>query len=214
MRRTTSNMFGRRLHTTCALVAFLAGACVDGIEPVDEEGLSGYADDTDGADDGPDDGNGDAVDRATPEHAEPDRVSEVDEQAVGLIAAGSGHTWTLTILNGNTGSLSDFGDGDAPDLYVKRFCANQYRNKTQVVNNSTRPIWNRTLLSAFLSNAYMRTCYIELWDADANGHDYGGRVSLGQYVDEMTRYGLSSIIRQTLFTADDDTVVYIKLQRD
>ncbi len=189
-----------------SLVALLAGACVAevGGEPGDEI----IDDDTEDRDEHAE------VDRAALELTEPER--NIDDETPtndgGLIAA-TLRNWSINVWYGAAGLSADFGDGDKPDLYVKRFCGGSYRNQTRVVSNSTGPFWNETLLSTATTDSYIKSCYMELWDADSNAHDYGGRVDLSGIADEMLRNGWTSITRKRTFTANDDVIVYFRLTR-
>src|SRR5262245_6448332 len=76
------------------------------------------------------------------EEGEVEEVVVTDEEAMGEAIDGQDvrtavtdgkvalayHTWIIEVVQGHT--PSKWGDGNAPDLYVKRFCGGAYRNKT------------------------------------------------------------------------------------
>ncbi len=191
----------------------LAGACVADVEGLHTEDELG--DDSSTLDDDftEDDARGDDhFERSAPEGVDPDILLEPNHDDADLIVASGFRSWSITIVSGVAGPNANFGDGNAPDLYVKRFCGGAYRNRTPVEYNTTTPKWNSTLLGA-ANVDYTRSCYLELWDHDGNTHDFGGRVYLKDQVDTMVRLGLKIMTRKPTFTYDDDVAVYVMLKR-
>jgi hypothetical protein len=194
--------------TFLALSALMTGACVGDIEGTDEE-LD--ADDIVDIEEGEIDGTDVDAEQLVPELFEPERIDEQVDSS--QIAASGLHSWSITVVRGVAGLGATFGDGNAPDLYVKRICGGLYRNRTLVKYNTTSPYWNSTLMAASQTDDYVKSCSLELWDDDSNGDDFGGRIYLRSYADEMIRNGWSSITRSVRLTANDPVIVYFKLTR-
>lgn len=194
-----------------ALAAVLAGGCaVDvGDEAIDGDEGGADADAIDSArSDDP------IVDRSDAELAALEVTPALDSDDSELLAATASQRWSIIIHYGTSASTADFGDGNAPDLYIKRFCGGAYRNKTGVAYNTTSPRWYSRLLDAVQSTSYVRSCYLELWDEDGNADDYGGRLYLAPYVDAIIANGWSFVSRSASFTTNDDVKVYFYIRRD
>jgi hypothetical protein len=191
-----------------SVAVMMAGACVNDVENVDDVGADDFGDEPF------EDADAEiSADQFVPEVTELGRLDEPTHDERSLIAAGSMHAWSITVVRGVAGLGATFGDGNAPDLYVKRACGGAYRNRTLVKPNTTFPFWNHTLLAASQTDEYIKSCSLELWDDDANGDDYGGKVYLRPIADEMIRNGWKSMTRKVWFTANDDVLVYVTLTR-
>jgi hypothetical protein len=96
---------------------------------------------------------------------------------------------------------------------VKRFCGGAYRNRTGVVANSVTPEWQSSLVNSEHADSYIRSCYLELWDSDSNGDDFGGRIYLAPYINEPINKGYPTKVFRLRFTANDDITVLVSIMR-
>jgi hypothetical protein len=98
-----------------------------------------------------------------------------------MALTGSG-AWQIYLERG--GTVSAWGDGNAPDLYVKRYCGGAYRNRSATIHNDYTPEWFELLLSAHATDGYVKSCYLELWEHDKNPDDYIGKANLNEIAQE------------------------------
>ncbi len=142
-----------------------------------------------------------------------ERLTDPTEGDTELISSSTSPTWKITVVKAIGDDTPDFGDGNAPDLYVVRYCNGRFTNATPVAENMTSPVWNYPILSLKRSDDYVASCSLELWDKDNNAHDFGGRYSLKYVVDQMLRSGSPSMVAKARMTANDDMDLYIKAER-
>jgi hypothetical protein len=138
---------------------------------------------------------------------------ELESVAAGddMALSGGSHLWEIHLVQGTTSSK--WGDGNAPDLYVARYCNGKFRSASEAWSNNYHPEWQETLLSASGTDGYIASCDLRVYDADNNENDHVGTADLGSLAQKAIDNHGSWVTKTYTVHAASSSKITVKMRR-